>query len=83
MKKKIKSQGESQKLSSGQVLRKIREAHSLTQKRLGELSGISEKSIFRWENDLIEPRLTIRQIAYLYDALNLDKAKIPLPFFFE
>lgn len=76
MVKNLKSQ-----ISSGCILKMLRNANGLSQEGLAKLSGISSKTIYRWEKDGRIPRLTLSQSAKLYETLNLDKSKMPRPFF--
>lgn len=66
-------------MTSGQKLKCIRKAKGLTQKQLGELCGIAEPTVRKYELGSIEPKLcTIMKFA---KALNVNPLSL-LPDYF-
>lgn len=52
-------------MTVGDKIKKIRKAKNLTQKQLGELSGIAEPTIRRYESGSLNPKIgTIKKIAF-------------------
>ena len=57
-------------MTTGEKIREARKRAGLTQKRLGELSGIAEPTIRRYETDKLNPKIeTLKKIA---EPLNIN-----------
>lgn len=50
----------------GERLRELRKEKHLTAKQLGEILGVSDSTIIRWENDLISPSIDYLPILVNY-----------------
>lgn len=57
-------------MSFGNTLKKLRESRALTQLKLGEAVGVSEKVISKWENGDTEP--SIEKLIAAADALSVN-----------
>ncbi len=61
---------------TGDMIRKYRKEKGLTQKQLGELCGIADSNIRKYENGKQNPKIeTLQKIA---DALNIDINKLAM-----
>ena len=64
-------------MSIGENIKRLRKEHKLTQKKLGELSGMSEAMIRQYELGLRKPKIqAIRKIAAALDAKVVDISEI-------
>lgn len=61
-------------MSIGQNIRRLREAHGLSQAELAEIAGVTDKAVSTWENDLKTPRMGA--IARMADYFGLRKSDI-------
>lgn len=62
------------------LLKILRKQKRLTQKELGELSGISQSYISNLEKNYLISSPTVRQILALSEALNVDEVELFLYF---
>lgn len=61
-------------MSVGQNIRRIRQAHNLTQEEFGKIADVSAMAVSQWENDRAVPRMgAVQRIA---DGLGVSKSAI-------
>lgn len=61
-------------MSIGNNIRRLREAHQLTQKELGAIAGVSDKAVSTWENGTKDPRMSA--IQRLADYFGIPKSAL-------
>lgn len=61
-------------MSVGQNIKKLRESRDMTQKELGDLLGISDKTVSSWESEIRTPRMGV--IQKLSDCFHILKSEI-------
>jgi repressor LexA len=61
-------------MSLGDNIRRIREAHGMTQEDFGRIAGVSLKAVSTWENNLKSPRMGV--IQRIADYFNIPKSFI-------
>lgn len=60
-------------MSSGENIKRLREAHGMTQAQIAEIAGVTDKAVSTWENGVKEPRMgAIRRIAAYFGVKNSD-----------
>ena len=61
-------------MTVGKNIKKLREAHGLTQLQLGEIAGVSDKAVSTWEKDEKKPRMgAVQRMA---DYFNISKSEL-------
>ena len=61
-------------LEFGQTIKAKREQKGLTQKQLGQLLYVSDKTVSRWENNQIYPDITmLPEIARIFNVIMTEK----------
>lgn len=71
-------------MSIAENIKRLREAHGLTQEQLGEIAGATDKAVSTWENGKSVPRMgAIQRIADHFGISKSDiiedKDKKPIP----
>lgn len=61
-------------MSIGSNIRRIREAHGMTQEEFGKIAGVSSMAVSQWENDRAVPRMGAVQM--IADHFNINKGEI-------
>ncbi|MEE0298739.1 MAG: helix-turn-helix transcriptional regulator [Christensenellales bacterium] len=60
-------------MSIGQNIKRIREAHGLSQAELTQIAGVTDKAVSTWENDIKTPRMgAIQRMADYFHILKSD-----------
>lgn len=61
-------------MSIAENIKRLREAHGLTQEELGEIAGVSGKAVSKWESGAADPRMgAVQRIA---DHFHIAKSTI-------
>ena len=61
-------------MSIAENIKRLREAHGLTQEELGEIAGVSGKAVSKWESGAADPRMgAVQRIA---DHFHISKSTI-------
>lgn len=71
----------------GENIKRLREAHGMTQVQFGEIAGVTDKAVSTWESGRKEPRMgAIQKIVdyfgisksdILLDAADLEQLRVP------
>ena len=60
------------KMRFGTILKKLREDNNLSQEELGEIVGVSDKTISSWEINRTEPKMEIIKLLASYFEVTID-----------
>ncbi|MBD1864204.1 MULTISPECIES: helix-turn-helix transcriptional regulator [Trichocoleus] len=63
--------------NGGSTLRQLRLRQKLTQRKLGQLLGVTDTTVRNWEKGREEPKLTFRQIKKLCQVLECTLDDLP------
>lgn len=67
-------------MSIGENIRRLREAHGMTQRELGAIAGVSDKAVSTWERGTKAPRMAaVKRLAEHFGVPNSALLDEPLP----